>query len=98
MEFRRCLFQSSRRLVEAMEGEIGVDSLEGVGSRFWFELPLTVVADAAPRETPPPRVRDQQPRRVLLAEDVEMNQILVADMLRAHGHDVVTAANGQEAV
>jgi two-component system, sensor histidine kinase len=88
----------SRRLVEAMEGEIGVDSLEGVGSRFWFELPLTVVADAAPRAAPTPRIRDQQPRRVLLAEDVEMNQVLVADMLRAHGHEVVTAANGQEAV
>jgi two-component system, sensor histidine kinase len=88
----------SRRLVEAMEGEIGVDSLEGVGSRFWFEVPLTVSTDAALRETPTPRVRDQEPRRVLLAEDVEMNQVLVADMLRAHGHDVVTAANGQEAV
>ncbi len=88
----------SRHLVEAMGGEIGVDSLEGVGSRFWFELPLTVSADTAPRETSMPRVGDQQPRRVLLAEDVEMNQILVADMLRAHGHDVVTAANGREAV
>ncbi len=88
----------SRRLVEAMEGEIGVDSLEGVGSRFWFDLPLSVVADAAPREMPAPRPHEQQPRRVLLAEDVEMNQVLVADMLRAHGHEVVTAANGQEAV
>ncbi|HUL11640.1 MAG TPA: ATP-binding protein, partial [Methylococcaceae bacterium] len=88
----------SRRLVEAMGGEIGVASLEGVGSRFWFELPLTVSTDAAPRETSMPRVGDQQPRRVLLVEDVEMNQILVADMLRAHGHDVVTAANGREAV
>jgi signal transduction histidine kinase/ActR/RegA family two-component response regulator len=88
----------SRRLVEAMEGEIGVDSVEGVGSCFWFELPLTVSEGEAPRETPAPRVREEQPRRVLLAEDVEMNQVLVADMLRAHGHDVVTAANGQEAL
>ncbi|HTQ70765.1 MAG TPA: ATP-binding protein [Acidocella sp.] len=88
----------SRRLVEAMGGEIGVDSVEGVGSRFWFDLPLTVSTDTAPRETSVPRVSDGQPRRVLLVEDVEMNQILVADMLRAHGHDVVTAANGREAV
>jgi two-component system, sensor histidine kinase len=89
----------SRRLVEAMGGEIGVDSLEGVGSRFWFELPLTVSTEAAPaREMPTPPIRDQEPRRVLLAEDVEMNRVLVTDMLRAHGHEVVTAANGQEAI
>ncbi len=88
----------SRRLVEAMAGEIGVDSVEGVGSRFWFEIPLAVSEKAARPERPTPRLGDEQPRRVLLAEDVETNQVLVADMLRAHGHDVVTAANGKEAV
>ena len=81
-----------------MAGEIGVDSVEGIGSRFWFEIPLAVSKEAALRETPEPRIQDLPPRRVLLAEDVEMNRVLVADMLRAHGHDVVTAANGQEAV
>ena len=88
----------SRRLVEAMEGEIGVESVEGIGSRFWFEIPLTVSAAAVPREAQAPPFRDLPPRRVLLVEDVEVNKMVVADMLRAHGHDVVTAANGQEAV
>ena len=37
-----------KRLVEGMGGRIGVYSVEGLGSRFWFELPLQSVDKAAP--------------------------------------------------
>ncbi len=52
----------SRRLIELLGGEIGYDSVEGRGSRFWCRVPVTVTA-AATRMPPPAR------RRVLLVTD-----------------------------
>jgi signal transduction histidine kinase/ActR/RegA family two-component response regulator len=49
----------SKRLADGMGGRIGVDSIEGLGSCFWFEIPLEPatmedVAAASARETPEP--------------------------------------------
>ena len=52
----------SRRLIELLGGEIGYDSVEGRGSRFWCRVPVTVTA-AATRMPPPAR------RRMLVVAD-----------------------------
>jgi len=44
----------ARRLVELMQGEIGVDSSKGEGARFWLRLPCRACSPPAPIETEGP--------------------------------------------
>ena len=87
-----------RQLVEAMGGEIGVESMPGVGSCFWFEVPFERSARATLHTVDPRTFVSGMAQRVLLVEDVEMNQLLISDMLRHHGHDVTLAVNGLDAI
>ncbi|MHB1425649.1 MAG: PAS domain S-box protein [Gemmataceae bacterium] len=55
-------------------------------------------AAAAEPADAPPRTRVERPLRVLLAEDNIVNQRLAVRILEKHGHGVVVACNGKEAV
>ena len=87
-----------KRLVTAMAGTIGVESSEGHGSLFWFEVPFrrgdpALITDR--RDAPAPRLR---PLRILVVDDVPANRDLLQEMLRRHGHVVEVAKNGAVAV
>ena len=93
----------TKRLVELMGGEIGVDSRIGQGTRFWFSLPLRVAtapAAALPAPGPDPALVSggRRPLRILVAEDNRINQMLVRTMLQKFGHSVEIAENGRLAV
>ncbi len=88
----------SKRLIELMGGQIGVESAEGEGSIFWIEvaLPKGQVLPHAVRSEPVSTAT--APARILLAEDVPVNQELAQALLEAAGHEVDVVSNGDEAV
>jgi PAS domain S-box-containing protein len=76
----------SRRLVQAMQGEIGVESQPGAGSRFWIRLPAangnSRAVLALPQHTPPGiDAPPSPPLRVIYIEDNEVNALLMREML-----------------
>tara|TARA_R110002167_G_scaffold14430_10_gene58663 strand:+ start:168 stop:1913 length:1746 start_codon:yes stop_codon:yes gene_type:complete len=88
----------SKHLAGMMGGVLDCDSAPGVGSVFWFEVPLPV-ADMAVAE----RISDGfQPEvsamRVLVADDHPTNLRVVEIILRGAGIAVTSVVNGLEAV
>ncbi len=73
----------SKRLAELMGGEIGVRSELGVGSTFWFKLPL-IAAKAAPNKAHSSvkllDIRDM-PLKFLIVDDMPINRLLLKQML-----------------
>lgn len=89
----------AQQIVRAMNGEIGLDSGPGRGSRFYFTLCLKEVA-AGSREFPALGriVGYAGPRLALLVvDDIALNRKLLGDLCRAWNFDVVMAADGAEA-
>jgi len=88
----------SRRLVEAMNGTIGVDSEPGHGSTFWLEIPVGPISASAGNTNAASASELTLPAaRVLLAEDNPINREVAAGLLKGLGLDVTFARNGQEA-
>ncbi len=77
----------SKRLVELMKGEIGVESTVGTGSVFWIELNLTTEPQAAAATAELAAVAqaqvhaDGRQRTLLYVEDNPANLMLVEDLI-----------------
>lgn len=101
-----------KSFVQQMNGEITVQSRQGEGSTFIVTIPLQILpekeggrTDAAviiqeepTEERKAEAVRPLEGKRILVAEDNEINMEITEDLLTMQGAEVLKAWNGKEAV
>ena len=85
-----------RNLVDLMDGEIGVESQQGVGSTFWFSV--TLERGTAPTETAPqPRV-DVRGLRVLIVDDNETARAIFLEAIESLAMEGTAVPSGHLAL
>jgi len=87
----------SKELVHLMGGEIGVNSVSGMGSCFWFSLPYHVASAPVEKVVQGSSVNFTG-KHILLVEDNLVNQKVASKLLERFGIQVSIADNGQKAL
>jgi len=91
----------SKRLVDLLEGNIFVASQLREGSKFCFEIPYVkatteLVSDE--KKAASMKFKATRKLKILIAEDVLINQMIMRQFLELYGHQVTVAENGIEAI
>ena len=97
-----------RKLLELMDGKIGVKSQEGKGSTFWFTVPYGLAHEEGfpknvqqsyqPTSYFPCQKADKSSSKILLVEDNEVNTLIALKNLERLGYCADRVANGREAL
>jgi len=87
-----------KQLVDAMHGDIEVQSTPGIGSVFTVTIPLQQTKTEEVESIEAEVTENKNRLNVLVAEDHPANQFLVRKLLEAGNHQVTLVENGQLAV
>jgi CheY-like chemotaxis protein len=91
----------SNYLVTLLESKIEIVSKEGKGSRFYFDIEVPFTLDSVEsfeKEFNENQNLDFSMSKILIAEDNEVNQMLIVELLEKYEIDPVIVNNGKDAV
>lgn len=89
----------SKQLVELLGGTIHVESIEGQGSNFYFEIPFSL--KAANYDAPQIDLKESVHfigKLILIADDNEVNVFVLKQYLQKWGANILVAGNGEEVI
>ena len=92
----------TKNLTHLMGGEVGIDSVKGEGSTFWFTSRFEKVLEQGQLQTADDDSEAPDElftgAHVLIVDDVQVNKFVLTEMLELMGVTVETANDGQQAV
>ena len=93
----------SKKIVEMMGGGISIESELGKGSTFVFTIRAELSERSAQNAFPEPKPDSNAPmdftgKRILLAEDIEINREIVITLLDEYNLEITEAEDGQQAI
>ncbi len=90
----------SRNLAQMMQGDLWVESVEGVGSTFYFTASFDVCDENGNMQNNLDKYNSaaQITGHLLLVEDNEINQLIAQELLQSMGYTVDIVNNGQESL
>lgn len=95
----------AKDMIEAMGGKLKLQSTEGIGTRFWFDLSLekdkfqissTTALDKRYTTRDKSHYALQKPLNILVCEDEKTNQKIISQLLSLPGHLVSVAETSED--
>ncbi len=86
-----------KRIVETLDGEIGIESTPGAGSLFRIEVPLKTAKEAENAAAPPERT-SLEGLSLLLIEDHAFNRLMLKEQLEEEGLVVTDVSDATSAM
>lgn len=89
-----------KNLVEIQDGSLTVQSEENIGSIFTFKIPYLIGEEQAIQDEPNREMNYSAlgKKRVLVVEDMELNQFIARHIMESWGFEVSIASNGNQAI